>query len=75
MPEIDALVLAMQEWEVHSLRGLVTNLVIETQLYARAHPEAQALADRALELKQTQYDSHLEELKAQVVRAVSRDSA
>ena len=34
----------MAQWEIHALRGLATVVVIQVQMYAKAHPEARPLA-------------------------------
>ena len=52
----------MAEWEIHALRGLVTVLVVQVQLYAREHPEAAPLAKSLVEFKKNVQDAQLEAL-------------
>lgn len=41
----------MGQWEIHALRNVVTQIVVEVQLWAREHPEVQPLADKCVSLK------------------------
>jgi len=58
----------MLEYEVHALRNLTTVMLIQVQLYARQHPEAQPLADLLVGWKQRMLDAEMEALRDPVKR-------
>ena len=71
MIEVDSLLMHMNEWEVHSLRGTVTAMVVHVQVFARRHPEvlgAAELAAELVEMKNKQFDNQLREMGAEVLR-------
>lgn len=68
---IDPLVHHMEQWELHSLRGVVTVLLAEVVLYARKHPEAKELAAATLATKKNHDARQLLELQLALVRDIT----
>lgn len=54
----------MAEWEIHSLRGLITTLLITVRVYSRSHPDAEQLADDLDGLKDIQAGQQVDEWQA-----------
>jgi hypothetical protein len=60
---VERLTWEMAQWEIHALRGLVTVLVVQVQVYAKSHPEARALARALVSFKANMRNAQLEALR------------
>ena len=60
---VERLTWEMAQWEIHALRGLVTALVIQVQVYAKSHPEARPLARALVSFKTHMKEAQLQALK------------
>jgi hypothetical protein len=65
---VEKLTWEMAQWEIHALRGLVTVLVIQVQVYARQHPEARPLAHALVNFKTHMKEAQLEALMDPIKR-------
>lgn len=70
VPMVDALVWHLSQWELHSLRNLTTALILEAQVYARAHPEAVGMAESMVAMKDRQAADQLAEMHAELLRQI-----
>jgi hypothetical protein len=65
---VETLTWEMAQWEIHALRGLVTVLVIQVQVYAKQHPEARPLANALVGFKTHMKEAQIEALTDPVKR-------
>jgi hypothetical protein len=70
---VERLTWEMAQWEIHALRGLVTVLVIQVQVYAKEHPEARPLASALVSFKTHMKEAQLEAFMDPIKRRMRPD--